>query len=123
MATRIEHDTMGEIDVPADRYWGAQTARSLANFRIGGETIPAEMIRALGIVKKAAAQTNADLGELPSEITDLIVRASSEVVEGELDDHFPIVYLQTGIGTQTNMKAKDVIANRDIELDCGFLGS
>ena len=123
MATRIEHDTMGEIDVPADRYWGAQTARSLANFKIGGETIPAEMIRALGIVKKAAAQTNADLGELPSEITDLIVRASSEVVEGELDDHFPLVVWQTGSGTQTNMNANEVIANRAIELAGGVLGS
>jgi fumarate hydratase class II len=123
MATRIEHDTMGEIEVPADRYWGAQTARSLLNFEIGGETIPAEMIRALGIVKKAAAQTNADLGELPSETAELIVRAADEVVEGALDDHFPLVVWQTGSGTQTNMNANEVIANRAIELAGGVLGS
>jgi fumarate hydratase class II len=123
MATRIERDTMGEIEVPADRYWGAQTARSLENFKIGGETIPPGMIHALGIVKMAAARSNADLGELSPEIADLIVKASKEVAHGDLDEHFPLVVWQTGSGTQTNMNANEVIANRAIELAGGVLGS
>ncbi len=123
MSQRIESDTMGEIQVPADRYWGAQTARSLANFKIGGEKMPAELIRALGIVKRAAAAANAELGELEPGVSQLIIRASDEVIEGELNDHFPLVIWQTGSGTQTNMNANEVIANRAIELAGGVLGS
>jgi fumarate hydratase class II len=123
MSQRIESDTMGEIQVPADRYWGAQTARSLANFKIGGEKMPAELIRALGIVKRAAAAANAELGELDPGVSQLIIRASDEVIEGELNDHFPLVIWQTGSGTQTNMNANEVIANRAIELAGGVLGS
>ncbi|MCK5377550.1 MAG: class II fumarate hydratase [Acidobacteria bacterium] len=123
MEKRIEHDTMGEVEVPADRYWGAQTARSLANFKIGGERMPREIIRALGILKLAAARSNASLGALPEDITDLITRAAGEVLDGALDDHFPLVVWQTGSGTQTNMNANEVIANRAIELAGGELGS
>ena len=123
MSQRIESDTMGEITVPADRYWGAQTARSLANFRIGGERMPPELIRALGVVKKAAATANAALGELEMEIAKLITRAADEVIVGDLDDHFPLMVWQTGSGTQTNMNANEVIANRAIELAGGELGS
>jgi fumarate hydratase class II len=120
---RIETDTMGSIEVPDDRYWGAQTARSLHHFKIGGERFPRELIRALGIVKKAAALVNASLGLLPKAKVDLIVRACDEVIEGKLDDHFPLVVWQTGSGTQTNMNANEVIANRAIELAGGVLGS
>jgi fumarate hydratase class II len=123
MDTRTEHDTMGPVEVPADRYWGAQTARSLANFRIGTERMPREMIRALGILKRAAALTNAELGLLPQELSELIVRAADEVIDGRLDDHYPLVVWQTGSGTQTNMNANEVIANRAIELAGGELGS
>ena len=123
MFQRIESDTMGEIQVPGDRYWGAQTARSLANFKIGGEKMPIELIRALGIVKKAAAAANAELGELDPRVSQLIIRAADEVIAGELDDHFPLVIWQTGSGTQTNMNANEVIANRAIELSGGVLGS
>ncbi len=123
MATRTERDAMGQIEVPADRYWGAQTARSLANFRIGTETQPTELIRALGVVKRAAAAVNGELGELPGELAAVIVRAADEVARGELDDHFPLVVWQTGSGTQTNMNANEVIANRAIELAGGVLGS
>jgi fumarate hydratase class II len=123
MPSRIERDTMGEVEVPADRYWGAQTARSLANFRIGGETMPRELIHALGAVKRAAARANRELGELPSEIADLVERAAGEVADGVLDDHFPLVVWQTGSGTQTNMNVNEVIANRAIELAGGELGS
>jgi fumarate hydratase class II len=123
MSQRIESDTMGAIEVPADRYWGAQTARSLANFRIGGERMPAELIRALGVVKKAAAAANAELGELEAETSKLIIRAAEEVIAGDLDDHFPLVIWQTGSGTQTNMNANEVLANRAIELAGGTLGS
>ena len=123
MEKRIEHDTMGEVEVPADRYWGAQTARSLANFKIGDERMPREIIRALGILKLAAARSNASLGALPEDITDLITRAAGEVLDGALDDHFPLVVWQTGSGTQTNMNANEVIANRAIELAGGELGS
>ena len=123
MNYRIETDSMGEIQVPADRYYGAQTARSLLNFKIGGERFPRELIRALGIVKKAAALTNEALGVLSAEKADLIVRAADEVISGQLDDHFPLVVWQTGSGTQTNMNANEVIANRAIELAGGQLGS
>ena len=123
MNTRIEHDTMGQIEVPADRYWGSQTARSLANFRIGDERMPREIIRALGILKLAAARTNSNLGLLPEATGELITRASQEVIDGRLDKHFPLVVWQTGSGTQTNMNANEVIANRAIELAGGEIGS
>ncbi len=123
MRTRIETDTMGKIDVPADRYWGAQTQRSLQHFRIGNDRFPREMIRAFGILKKACAQVNRDLGLLPEEKARAIVQAADEVIEGKLDDHFPLVVWQTGSGTQTNMNANEVIANRAIELLGGELGT
>ncbi len=123
MSVRIERDTMGEVEVPSDRYWGAQTGRSLMNFKIGGERMPRELIRALGILKKAAAMTNAALGTLPRDRADLISQAADEVIDGRLDDHFPLVVWQTGSGTQTNMNANEVIANRAIELAGGELGS
>jgi fumarate hydratase class II len=123
MQTRTETDSMGAIEVPADRYYGAQTARSLQNFRIGGERFPRELIRALGVLKKAAAETNAALAALPAAKAELIVRAADEVIEGRLDDHFPLVVWQTGSGTQTNMNANEVVANRAIELAGGELGS
>ncbi len=123
MNYRIETDSMGEIKVPSDRYYGAQTARSLINFKIGGEKFPREIIRALGILKKAAALTNNGLGILPVEKTNLIVRASNEVIDGTLDEHFPLVVWQTGSGTQTNMNANEVISNRAIELAGGEMGS
>src|SRR3972149_982680 len=123
MQTRIETDTMGQVAVPADRYWGAQTERSRQNFKIGGERFARELIRALGILKKAAALTNKELGLLTADKAELIVRAADEVIEGKLDDHFPLVVWQTGSGTQTNMNANEVIANRAIELLGGQLGS
>lgn len=123
MEYRIETDTMGEIEVPSDKYYGAQTARALMNFKIGTETFPREIIRALGILKKAAALTNEELGLLPKEKSELIVKAADEVIEGKLDDHFPLVVWQTGSGTQTNMNTNEVIANRAIEISGGELGS
>jgi len=123
MEYRIETDTMGEVQVPADKYYGAQTARSLMNFKIGGDRFPREIIRALGILKKAAALTNQELGTLPAEKADLIVQAAAEVIEGKLDEHFPLVVWQTGSGTQTNMNSNEVISNRAIELAGGELGS
>lgn len=123
MEYRIERDTMGEMQVPADKYYGAQTARSLQNFKIGGDRFPREIIRALGILKKAAALTNADLGALDADKAELISRAADEVIEGKLDEHFPLVVWQTGSGTQTNMNSNEVIANRAIELAGGELGS
>lgn len=123
MNYRIEKDTMGEIQVPSDKYYGAQTARSLMNFKIGGDRFPREMIRALGILKKAAALTNKELGTLPAEKADLIIKAAEEVIDGILDEHFPLVVWQTGSGTQTNMNANEVIANRAIEMAGGELGS
>ncbi len=123
MKTRTETDTMGSIEVPADRYWGAQTQRSLEHFKIGGERFPREFIRALGLVKKACAQVNRELGLLPADKTDAIIRAADEVIAGALDDHFPLVIWQTGSGTQTNMNANEVIANRANELLGGVLGS
>lgn len=123
MDYRIEKDTMGEVQVPADRYYGAQTARSLMNFRIGGDRFPREMIRALGVLKKAAAITNGELDLLEGEKVDLIVQAADEVIAGRLDDHFPLVVWQTGSGTQTNMNSNEVIANRAIEIAGGEPGS
>ncbi len=123
MEYRIETDTMGEIKVPVDKYYGAQTARSLMNFKIGGERFPREMIRALGILKKAAALVNNELGMLSDEKTKYIVMAADEVIEGKLDEHFPLVVWQTGSGTQTNMNVNEVISNRAIELAGGVIGS
>src|SRR3972149_11770119 len=123
MDYRIETDTMGEMKVPVDKYYGAQTARSLMNFKIGGERFPREMIRALGILKKAAALTNKELGILPAEKAALIVKAADEVIEGKLDEHFPLVVWQTGSGTQTNMNANEVISNRAIEVLGGQRGT
>ena len=122
-AVRIESDSMGEIEVPADKYWGAQTQRSLLHFNIGDDKMPREMIRALGILKKAAALVNADLGKLPAEKLKLIEQACDEVIEGKLDEHFPLRVWQTGSGTQTNMNANEVISNRAIELAGGVMGS
>jgi fumarate hydratase class II len=122
-ATRTETDSMGEIEVPADRYWGAQTQRSLHHFSIGTDHFPRPMIRALGLLKKAAAQANVELGELDAELADLIIAAADEVIEGKLDDHFPLFVWQTGSGTQTNMNVNEVISNRAIELAGGKLGS
>jgi fumarate hydratase class II len=121
--TRQETDSMGAIAVPADRYWGAQTERSLHHFNIGREHFPRPLIRALGILKKAAALTNGDLGTLPKDQVDLIVRAADEVIDGKLDDHFPLFVWQTGSGTQTNMNANEVISNRAIEMAGGVMGS
>ena len=123
MKTRRETDTLGAIEVAADRYWGAQTQRSLEHFRIGGDRFPREMIRAFGLLKKACALVNGDLGLLPAEKAGAVVRAAEEVIAGELDAHFPLVVWQTGSGTQTNMNANEVIANRAIELLGGQLGS
>ncbi len=123
METRIETDTMGEVEVPADAYYGAQTARSLMNFKIGTERMPREIIRAFGILKKAAALVNAEMGLLDEERKGLIVAAADEVIEGKLDAQFPLVVWQTGSGTQTNMNVNEVIANRAIELAGGTLGS
>jgi len=114
---------MGTIDVPMDRYYGAQTQRSLIHFDIGRDTMPPELIRAFGILKKASALVNKDLGKLSAEKTDLIVRAADEVIAGKLDEHFPLRIWQTGSGTQTNMNANEVISNRAIELAGGVLGS
>jgi len=125
MATRIETDSMGPVQVDADRYWGAQTERSLHNFDIGRDTFVwgRAMVRALGVLKKAAALANAELGELPEDRGSLIARAADEVIEGRLDAEFPLVVFQTGSGTQSNMNANEVIANRAIELAGGERGS
>jgi fumarate hydratase, class II len=123
MAVRIETDTMGEIEVAADRYWGAQTQRSLQNFKIGGHRFSAGMIRAFGIVKKGAAIANQKLKKLDDAKTALIVRAADEVIANKLDDHFPLVVWQTGSGTQSNMNANEVISNRAIEMSGGVMGS
>ena len=120
---RMETDSMGEIQVPSDKYYGAQTQRSLIHFNIGDDTMPREMIRALGLLKKAAALVNEQLGKLPAEKAGLIARAADEVIEGLLDEHFPLRVWQTGSGTQTNMNANEVISNRAIEIAGGRLGS
>jgi fumarate hydratase class II len=121
-ATRIETDSFGPIEVPADRYWGAQTQRSLQNFRIGGERMPLPLIRAFGIQKRCAAKANIALGVLDAKIGEAIVAAADEVIAGKLDDHFPLVVWQTGSGTQTNMNVNEVIANRANELLGGKRG-
>ena len=121
--TRTETDSMGPIEVAADRYWGAQTERSLHHFNIGDDRMPREMIRALGILKKAAALVNEELGKLSHDKAKLIVQACDEVIEGRLDAHFPLRVWQTGSGTQTNMNANEVISNRAIELTGGVMGS
>lgn len=120
---RTEQDSFGELDVPADRYWGAQTQRSIINFPIGWERQPVTVVRALGVIKKACAMANRELGKLDGEIADAIIQAAGEVAEGGLDDHFPLVVWQTGSGTQSNMNANEVIANRAIEMLGGELGS
>src|ERR1700730_1311961 len=120
---RTESDSMGKIEVPVDRYYGAQTARSLIHFDIGRDTMPPELIRAFGILKKAAALANQDLGKLPAEKARWIVQAADEVVSGKLDEHFPLRIWQTGSGTQTNMNANEVISNRAIEIAGGVMGS
>src|SRR4051812_33030399 len=119
---RTESDSMGSIDVPSDKYWGAQTQRSLHHFDIGEDKMPPELIRAFGILKKAAALVNQNLGKLPEDKARLIVQAADEVISGKLNDHFPLRIWQTGSGTQTNMNANEVISNRAIELSGGTLG-
>jgi fumarate hydratase class II len=116
--TRTERDTMGAVEVPSDRYWGAQTQRSLEHFDIGRDTFVwgRAVVRGLGLLKKSAALANADLGLLDAQVAEAVVRAADEVARGDLDDHFPLVVFQTGSGTQSNMNANEVIANRAIEL-------
>ncbi|MES2201262.1 MAG: class II fumarate hydratase [candidate division FCPU426 bacterium] len=125
MSTRIEKDSMGDISVAGDKYWGAQTQRSLEHFQAGAgrDTMPREMIRALGILKKAAAMTNVELGLLEESKADLMVQAADEVIDGRLDNHFPLVVWQTGSGTQSNMNVNEVISNRAIEIAGGVMGS
>src|ERR671914_1735225 len=122
-ATRTESDTMGQIEVASDVYWGAQTERSLHHFNIGSDVMPREMIRALGVLKKAAALVNEELGKLPADKARLIAQAADEVIEGKLDRHFPLRVWQTGSGPQTNMNANEVISNRAIEIAGGEMGS
>ncbi len=121
--TRTETDSMGPIEVPTDRYYGAQTARSLIHFAIGKDTMPPELIRAFGILKKAAALVNQDLGKLPADKAKLITQAADEVISGQLNEHFPLRIWQTGSGTQTNMNVNEVISNRAIEISGGVMGS
>ena len=120
---RTETDTFGPIEVASDRYWGAQAQRSLGNFKIGWEKQPLPVVRALGIVKRAAAETNRDLGKLDAGLADAIIQAANEVIEGKLNDHFPLVVWQTGSGTQSNMNANEVISNRAIEILGGEMGT
>src|SRR5262245_46327503 len=122
-STRTETDTFGPIAVASDRYWGAQTQRSLENFKISGERMPLPLIHAFGVIKKAAAITNVALKDLDPQIRDAISQASDEVIAGKLDDHFPLVVWQTGSGTQTNMNANEVISNRAIQMLGGEMGS
>src|SRR5437764_9099394 len=121
--SRSESDSMGKMDVPADRYYGAQTARSLIHFAIGKDTMPPELIRAFGVLKKACALVNQDLGKLPRDKAQLIVQAADEVISGKLNAHFPLRIWQTGSGTQTNMNVNEVISNRAIEIAGGMMGS
>src|ERR1700682_6099738 len=123
VATRTESDSMGKIEVPIDRYYGAQTARSLIHFAIGRDLMPPELIRAFGILKKAAALVNQDLGKLSIEKCKLITQAADEIIGGKLNDHFPLRIWQTGSGTQTNMNVNEVISNRAIEIAGGVMGS
>jgi fumarate hydratase class II len=120
---RVETDSFGEIEVPANQYWGAQTQRSLGNFKIGGERMPAPLVRALGVIKRAAAQTNVELGVLDPKLGQAIIQAAEEVMDGSREDEFPLVVWQTGSGTQTNMNANEVISNRAIEILGGEMGS
>jgi fumarate hydratase class II len=122
-ATRTETDTFGPIEVASDRYWGAQSQRILGNFKIGWEKQPVPVVRALGIVKRAAAEANMALGRLDPNIAQAVVAGRNEVIEGKLDDHFPLVVWQTGSGTQSNMNANEVISNRAIEMLGGEMGS
>jgi fumarate hydratase class II len=122
-AMRAETDSFGTIEVPADRYWGAQTQRSLGNFKIGWEKQPLAVVRALGIIKRAAAEANVTLGKLDAKLGETIVKAAQEVIDGKLNDHFPLAVWQTGSGTQSNMNANEVISNRAIEMLGGVLGS
>ncbi len=121
--TRGESDTLGVVQVPSDRYWGAQTQRSLENFKIGGERMPVEVIRAMAVVKKAAALVNTELAGMDRKLADAIAAAATEVIDGKLDDHFPLVVWQTGSGTQTNMNVNEVVSNRAIEMLGGEIGS
>src|SRR6202790_2317885 len=121
--TRTESDSMGQIEVPAHVYWGAQTQRSLLHFNIGRDTMPPELIRAFGVLKKACALVNQDLGKLPADKASLIVQAADEVIAGKLDDQFPLRVWQTGSGTQTNMNVNEVISNRAIQSAGGKMGS
>ncbi|MEO1563777.1 MAG: class II fumarate hydratase [Pseudomonadota bacterium] len=123
MTTRTETDSFGPLEVPADKYWGAQTQRSIMNFPIGWEKQPVAIVRALGVIKQACAEANKANGKLPGELADAMVEAASEVVAGKLDDHFPLVVWQTGSGTQSNMNANEVISNRAIEILGGEMGS
>src|ERR1700692_126870 len=123
MKTRIESDSMGKIEVPSHVYWGAQTQRSLLHFNIGRDTMPPELIRAFGTLKKACALVNQDLGKLPPDKAKLIAQAADEVIAGTLNDQFPLPIWQTGSGTQTNMNVNEVISNRAIELAGGEMGS
>ncbi|MET0749398.1 MAG: lyase family protein, partial [Rhizobium sp.] len=122
-STRTETDTFGPIDVASDRYWGAQAQRSLGNFKIGWEKQPLSIVRALGIVKLAAARANMDLGGLDADLGKVIIAAAQEVIDGKLDAHFPLVVWQTGSGTQSNMNANEVVSNRAIEMLGGVMGS
>ncbi|MEE3070166.1 MAG: lyase family protein, partial [Pseudomonadota bacterium] len=121
--TRTETDSFGPLEVPADKYWGAQTQRSIINFPIGWEKQPVPVIRALGVVKKAAAAVNEGFGDLDAELSKAIQAAAAEVIEGKFDDNFPLVVWQTGSGTQSNMNANEVISNRAIEILGGTMGS
>src|SRR6056300_162662 len=123
MKKRIETDTFGEIEVDNDRYWGAQSQRSIQNFKIGWEKQPSSIIKALGVVKAAAAKVNMDYGKLDKTIGRNIIKAAQEVIDGKLNDHFPLVVWQTGSGTQSNMNANEVISNRAIEILGGVIGS
>ena len=123
MTTRTETDTFGPIAVENDKYWGAQAQRSLQNFKIGEEKMPAPIVRALGIVKRAAAEANMELGALKPEVGETVVKAAQEVIEGKLNAHFPLAVWQTGSGTQSNMNANEVISNRAIQMLGGEMGS
>ncbi|MEO1380707.1 MAG: lyase family protein, partial [Pseudomonadota bacterium] len=121
--TRTESDSFGPLDVPNEKYWGAQTQRSLMNFPIGWEKQPVAIVRALGVIKKACAMANKASGAMDAKIADAVIEAAGEVVDGRLDDHFPLAVWQTGSGTQSNMNANEVIANRAIEILGGVIGS
>ena len=121
--TRTESDSFGPLEVPSDKYWGAQTQRSIMNFPIGWEKQPIAIVRALGVIKKACAQANKVSGDLDAKLADAIIQAASEVIDGTFDDNFPLVVWQTGSGTQSNMNANEVIANRAIEILGGVIGS